>query len=299
MGKLILVISMLINNNLLPQELDDEVNVYLLTKELRKHKDESKNWYRIDELNMPIDRVDAWKEVFKKSKITPESLSLSGLKGNWIEASKWDHFYDAEMNVCRDYIKTNQADLLNKLNQQLFDAEWNNYCSGDKLQWELDSLNFYFSGHPLSKIYKDVGVELSRLDSIVESAVDRSFYIKGKTIPRMKLYTIIGTVIDRDKTKGVVTLQTIDGVISLKVYKDLYSTMIAVTPTQESFFEKGVHLMVTGILRGVSFIPKVYKNTGRKAIMHLILNPDGKSLDKIEAKEDISTNEKARETANS
>ena len=115
----------------------------------------------------------------------------------------------------------------------------------------------------------------------------------------MKLYTIIGTVIDRDKTKGVVTLQTIDGVISLKVYKDLYSTMIAVTPTQGSFFEKGVHLMVTGILRGVSFIPKVYKNTGRKAIMHLILNINGNSLDKIEAKEDINADEKARETANS
>lgn len=291
--------SMLINNNLLPQELDDEVNVYLLTKELRKHRDESKNWYRIDELAMPIDKIEAWKAVFKKSKIAPESLSLSGLKGNWIEASKWDHFYDAEMNVCRDYIKKNQADLLNKLNQQLFDAEWNNYCSGDKLQWELDSLNFYFSGHPLTKIYKDVGVELSRLDSIIEGAVDGSFFIKGKTIPRMKLYTIIGTVIDRDKTKGVVTLQTIDGVVSLKVYKDLYSTMIAVTKNQESFFEKGVHLMVTGILRGASFIPKVYKNTGRKSIMHLILSADGQSLERVEAKEGIDTNETAGTSTNS
>ena len=92
----------------------------------------------------------------------------------------------------------------------------------------------------------------------------------------MKLYTIAGTVIDRDKVKGVVTIQCPDGVVTLKLYKDLYSTFVAVDEEtkQDSFFEKGIHLLVTGIQRGTTFIPKTYKNTGRKSIMKINIDND-------------------------
>ena len=161
-------------------------------------------------------------------------------------------------------------------------TEWNKYCNGDELQWELDSVNFYFDGHPLTKVIPQLGVEVNFLEEVVEGAPDGFFLIKGKQIPKMKLYTLAGTVIDRDKVKGLVTLQTVDGVVSLKVYKDLYSTFVAVIGDinengekdieQDSFFEKGVHLLVTGIQRGATFIPKVYKNTGRQAIERIVLD---------------------------
>ena len=112
----------------------------------------------------------------------------------------------------------------------------------------------------------------------------------------MYLYTIAGTVIDRDKVKGIVTIQTVDGVIMLKVYKNLYSTMVAVISDenesgekdieQDSFFEKGVHLLVTGIKRGSTFIPKVYKNTGRKSIMKINLD-ENNSFINLEEKQDL------------
>ena len=44
---------------------------------------------------------------------------------------------------------------------------------------------------------------------------------------------------------------------------------------EDSFFEKGTHLVVTGILRGEVFVPKVYKNTGFDAILKVVLNSDG------------------------
>ena len=101
----------------------------------------------------------------------------------------------------------------------------------------------------------------------------------------MKLYTIAGTVIDRDRTKGLVTLQCPDGVVSLKVYKDLFATFMSVVGDidesgekdieQDSFFEKGVHLLVTGIQRGMTFVPKVYKSTGRKSILKIVLDDEG------------------------
>ena len=44
---------------------------------------------------------------------------------------------------------------------------------------------------------------------------------------------------------------------------------------QDSFFEKGVNLIITGIQRGVTFIPKVYKNTGYQSIMKINLDDNG------------------------
>ena len=186
--------------------------------------------------------------------------------------------------------------ILEKLNNKLFTNEYNKYCSGDVYQWELDSINFYFSGHPLVEFVKtNKLVSIDPLDSIIEGAQDGNFLIKGKEIPKMKLYTIAGTVIDRDRTKGLVTLQCPDGVVSLKVYKDLFATMIAVAGDideegekdieQDSFFEKGVHLLVTGIQRGMTFVPKVYKNTGRKSILRIILDEDGDFVE-LEEKKD-------------
>ena len=43
-------------------------------------------------------------------------------------------------------------ELLEKLNDSLFQTEYKKYASGDILDWELDSLNFFYSGHPLDGI---------------------------------------------------------------------------------------------------------------------------------------------------
>ena len=144
----------------------------------------------------------------------------------------------------------------------------------------MDSLNFFFQSHPLTKaipqLSAQTGIYIDKLNDIIEGAQDGEFFIKGKIIPKMKLYTIAGTVIDRDKVKGVVTIQCPDGVVTLKLYKDLYSTFVAVDEEtkQDSFFEKGIHLLVTGIQRGTTFIPKTYKNTGRKSIMKINIDND-------------------------
>ena len=205
-----------------------------------------------------------------------------------LDSSAWDSFYKIKMIPLQDYIKKNQDLLLKELNNSLFSDEWNKYASGTLEKWELDSMNFYFHRHPLAKVERQIEnkyekINISHLDEIVEGAADGQFIIKGKVIPKMKLYSIIGTVIDRDKVKGTVTLQCPSGVINVKVYKDLYSTMVQVLGKenensddyQDSFFEKGVNLIITGIQRGVTFIPKVYKNTGYQSIMKINLDDNG------------------------
>lgn len=277
--------NMLIDLHLLPDDFAYESEVYKMTKELRRNRDEKKLWYCADRLDIPFNKVDAWKCILKDSGIIGQELVIDGEPRKVLDSRKWDVFYEGKMSKIKKYITANHDELLKTLNNRLFNDEYQKYCSGDELQWELDSINFYYTDHPLRKVIKQLPYAINPLDTIVEGAQDGNFFIKGKEIPKMKLYTIAGTVIDRDRIKGLVTLQCPDGVISLKVYKDLFATMINTIGDididgnknieQDSFFEKGVHLLVTGIQRGMTFVPKVYKNVGRPSIMRIVLDEEG------------------------
>ena len=287
--------NMLIDLYLLPQELAYNMDVYKLTKELRRNRDSEKLWYCADRLDIPMTKIDSWRQIFKDSKVEGQELIVDGEPRKVLASARWDYFYEQQMAPIRKYINDNKAELLKKLNDRLYSDEWQKYCSGDKLQWELDSLNFYFSGHPLKKVLKQLPIATSRVEDIVEGSQDGFFFIKGKEIPRMKLYTIAGTVIDKDTTKGLVTLQCPSGVVTLKIYKDLFATLAATVGDidiegdkeieQEGFLDKGNHLLVTGIQRGATFVPKVYKSTGRKAILRIVLDEDGDFFE-LEEKQD-------------
>ncbi len=287
--------NMLIDLYLLPQELSYAMDVYKLTKELRRHRDNAKMWYIADSLDIPLNKVDTWRQIFRDSKIEGKELMIDGEPHKVIDSNKWDYFYETNMTPIKKYITTNKAELLEKLNDRLFTMEYTKYCSGDKLQWELDSLNFYFSGHPLKKAIKQLPIKVNRVDEIVEGALDGYFFIKGKEVPKMKLYVIAGTVIDKDTTKGIVTVQCPTGVVSVKIYKDLFATLAATIGDtsdtgekeieQASFFDKGNHLLITGIQRGATFVPKVYKTTGRKSVLRIVLDEDGDFVE-LEEKQD-------------
>ena len=287
--------NMLIDLHLLPAELDYQCDLYKLTKELRRHRDSKKLWYCADRMEIPGNKLDSWRQLFKDSGVTGEEMIIDGEPRKVINSTKWDNFYNREMIKIKTYITKNHDELLKTLNNRLFNDEYQKYCSGDSLQWELDSINFYYTDHPLRKVIKQLPIAVNPIDTIVEGAQDGIFFIKGKEIPRMKLYTIAGTVIDRDRTKGLVTLQCPDGVVNMKVYKDLFATFMSVVGDvdeegnkdieQDSFFEKGVHLLVTGIQRGMTFVPKVYKSTGRKSILKIVLDEEGDFVE-LEEKQD-------------
>lgn len=281
--------NMLIDLNLLPTELESNCDCYKLTKELRKHRDKNKIWYCGDRLSIPMDKLDSWKALIKESGVISQEVIIDNEPRKVIDSDRWDSFYESKMDKIRVYIKTNHDELLNKLNNTLFENEFNKYCSGDEKQWELDSINFFFNGHPLDKVIPQLSeaenIEITNnLDDIVEGAQDGNFVIKDKIIPRMKLYTIAGTVIDKDKVKGLVTVQCPAGVVNIKIYKDLFATLVQTTETQDSFLEKGNHLLITGIQRGATFVPKVYKNLKRNAIMRIVVDENGNYI-KLEEKE--------------
>lgn len=267
--------QMLIKHNMIPDELSFSIKVYNFTKYIRTMRFMGN--YILDENGLAF-----YSENYDLSKV--HLLDKDGVTVSVINEKYWDSIYNSEMDKPRAYIKAHHDELLSKLNKELFEEEYNKYGNGDILQWELDSLSFYYSGHPLKKI--ELPIEITRVSDLIENEFDGFWMIKGKRVPKYKLRSIIGTVIDKDKTKGLVTIQTPDdGVIDVKVFKQQFARFTHVISNideegnkdilEDSFFEKGTHLLITGILRSDIFVPKVYKDTGFDSILKIVLKSDG------------------------
>ena len=256
-------IMSLVKYEMLPVELDLEKRVFNFTKHIRKSK--LKEYYVLDESSQ---------EFYFENNF---GLDIENIKRGIevviaIDAVKWEKVYDKYMENVRKFIVANHDALLEEYNKKAFEEEWNKYAAGNVLQWELEALNFYHSGHELNGIAKTMHHEITAIQNIKEDDVIGMFNIDGKSFPKYKIRHIIGTVLDKDKLKHTVTLSTPEGVIMIKVYRSQFSKYDQVLSTvaddgtknliQDSFFKKGTHLMVTGIKRGDMFVPKVYKEIG-------------------------------------
>lgn len=193
-----------------------------------------------------------------------------------INSLKWDAYYDAAMNPVRAWIKANLEELIEAFYKIESSIEFNKYATGDELKWELDSLNFYHSGHPLEKL--STPIPHSTLNELIDGEFDGYWNIKGNIVPKMVIRSIVGTVLTKNTQKKLFTLSTPEGVIQVKAYKTQFAKYDKVIKgsdgeiIQDSFLKKGTHLMLTGILRDGIFIPKVYKDTGFEPIRRIVID---------------------------
>ena len=192
----------------------------------------------------------------------------SGFK---ISHTKWDNIYQKHMDKVRPYIKKNQEQLLNAINNRLTSDVWNKYCLGNLSKWEMDAVSFYSHDHELAaadlNLYEIVDFfELSETPDI-----ERIIPIKGKQVPIFKLYRIAGTVLDRDKAKKTVSLLTTTGVVTVKIFGGVfeqYDKQISVKGAdgkkhiiEKSIFTRGNKIIITGIRQEDAFVAKTYSRT--------------------------------------
>jgi DNA polymerase-3 subunit alpha len=175
------------------------------------------------------------------------------------------------MNPVRSYIKENLDELLEKVNHKAFADNWEKYAKGSISKWEMDAVSCYFHDHELAYVDEyDYGfADFAELPD--EPLVDRVVNIKGKQVPLFKIERIMGTVLDRDKNKKTVTLLTKSGVVTVKVFGQVfanYDKQISVKGAdgkkhviEKSFFSRGNKIVVSGIRREDSFIAKKYSKT--------------------------------------
>lgn len=253
--------KMLCDFGLIPDEYDLQRRVYNFNKYLKKFK--SGAVYLLDEV-----AIQFYESHFSMDNLTADAEAESGFS---ILQREWDKIYQSHMDIIRPWVKKNADKLLEQVNNLLMKDMWDKYALGSLSKWEMDSVSFYSHPHELR------GNGLNRFgvtplgDIPEEPIVEKVLTIKGRQIPIFKLYRIAGTVLDKDKNKKTVTLLTTDGVISVKIYGQVYSyydKQISERSAdgkkhviEKSFLSRGNKIIITGIRQTDGFLAKKYART--------------------------------------
>ncbi len=253
--------KMLIDFGLIPDEYDLQRRVFNFNKYLKKMKIGTQ-YYGLDNIAMNF-----YEKNFDVDFLEPYDTE----SGFAILQTKWDKIYKVQMDIVRPFIKDNNQLLLNDVNNRLMSDVWNKYCLGSISKWEMDSVSCYFHQHEL----QDINYQLYGFSNFFELSeqpeIDRIIEIKGKKIPLFKIHRICGTVLDRDKSKKMVTVLTREGVMNVRVFGEVFSyydKQISERGAdgkkhviEKSIFSRGNKIIITGIRRDNEFVMKKYKNT--------------------------------------
>lgn len=277
----------LIDFKLLPPELEFECKVFNYNKYLKKSKTDK--YYLMDMIAFNFYEKNFDMDLLENAE------SESGFA---IIQSKWDNIYKKKMDTVRTYIKGHHDELLEAVNQKLILNLWNKYCQGNISKWEMDSVSCYFHDHELINVnLEDYGfADFFKLPE--NPIVERIIPIKNSMIPILKIERIIGTVLDRDKAKRMITLLTPTGVVTVKIFGPVfaeYDKQISQKGAdgkkhviEKSLFTRGNKIIVTGIRREDSFIGKKYSKTPFHLIEQITeIQPNGELIIKKERVEVI------------
>ena len=254
--------KMLIDFELIPDEYDMERRVFNFNKYMKKLKLDA-TWYGLDNIAFGF-----YSTHFDVDKLQPCPETESGFK---IKQTDWDNYYQRHMDKIRPWVRSHANELLTSVNTRLTQDTWDKYCLGSLSKWEMDSVSFYSHEHELERV--DINrYEFSDFwDLPEEPEIDRVIPIKGKYVPILRLHRIIGTVLDRDKSKKTVTLLTTRGVVTVKIFGGVfaqYDKQISERGAdgkkhviEKSMFSRGNKIIVCGVRDGDSFRAKKYSKT--------------------------------------
>ena len=254
--------KMLIDFGLIPDEYDMVCRVYNFNKYIKKLKLDN-TWYALDEV-----AFNFYSNYFDIDKLEQCGEAESGFK---IKHTDWDNYYQQYMDKIRPWVKANAEELLVAVNSKLTQDTWDKYCLGSLSKWEMDSVSFYSHQHELELVDLDMYGFSDFWDLPENPEIDRVIPIKGKMVPILKLHRIIGTVLDRDKSKKTVTLLTTRGVVTVKIFGSVfaqYDKQISERGAdgkkhviEKSMFSRGNKIIVCGVRDGDSFRAKKYSRT--------------------------------------
>lgn len=274
----------LVQRNLIPESLSFEKKVFEFNKYLKANTKVGQYFVFNDICN-----------TFYKKHFDIEKLEIiNGV--TCIKQKTWDNIYQKEMDSARDWLKTHQNEVLNELNTQLFMEIWDKYAQGNLSSWEMQSLCCYYHEHELANVdIQKYGItDFFTLNP--ESEVDYHFKRNGVQIPVFKTFKIIGTVLNKDDTRAMVTLLTPTGVVSVKFTKEYYAEYKRrISETQENgskkvtekgWFGRGNLLMITGYRRDSQFVAKTYSKTSTHQLYKITLLNGGRDMELTHERKD-------------
>ena len=239
--------------------------------------DEFEKEYRIYEFNRYLrdkckkgDKfiLDERTEQFFVSIMDSSHLEYDESGNLYIGVKEWGKLYNTAMDPVRDWNRKHKEEILDSLASAEAKDLYLEFGGGERVsKWEMDSLSYYHSPHELSYVDHD-RYGFANFSELPEEPEIREYGF----YPKYYTESILGTVLEKNKTKGSVNILTPDGsVVLLKMYKGMFShydkqvaeyhSNGSKTILEKSWFQRGNKIFVHGFRRGDQFVPKTYADT--------------------------------------
>ena len=250
-----------------------EKRVYEFTRYLKAMCKLNKETYKLDDRCIKF-----------LTEIESDDLIEQNDKNDFIlKAKDWDKVYQFNMDSFKDYINSHKDELLDKLNNIIFNEDMEKYAKGNISSWEMETLCFYYHEHELAKVNLDKYGLVDFFDLDTEPEVERTYTTKtGHKGNIFKLSKIAGTCIAKDKMRSTVSLLTVNGVVDVKFRKEYFSLFDKQISermpdgtkhvVEKSWFNRGQMIIVQGFRSEDNFIPRKYGSQGHQ--LYRITNID-------------------------
>lgn len=200
---------------------------------------------------------DQYQKLFPSN----EALLEYSVKGILISDKKFDKEYKKFIEPLKKIIAS--PEFIKQFNIAQFYELWDTMAQGTVPKWEMDSVTYYSDKHELDGVDTEkYGIsnyfDINPTPEIIET------YTRGnREYQKYKIYTLVGTVLDRNKDKHTFSLLTPDGVVTCKTYAGAFShydktisKVIGGTKKtlEKSWFTRGNLVMVKGFRREDQFV---------------------------------------------
>ena len=271
----------LVEHNLIPDEFKFQKQVFSFNKLLTKNCRMAGGYIKIENVES-MRFYDFFEKFFDINKLTVVDNHVV------ITEKDWKKIKDAAMMPVKQWILDNQKDLINKVNSIIYDDAFLSCADGSISDWEMDSVGFYYSEHPLLSVNSGL-YNLSKYSDMNESPIVKKTGTTkdGRVYTLFKTSRICGTVIAKDDRKSMITILTpYKEVVSVKFYKDFYARLNAQLSEvgkdgkkhviEKSWFNRGTHLIINGFRRDNTFVARAYKKDGEHQVYKITeIKPNG------------------------
>lgn len=184
----------------------------------------------------------------------------------------YDKEYKVHMEVLKEWLATSEA--ARQYNIAQFNELWNKHADGSVAKWEMQSVSYYASKHELEDVDRDMYGVSNFFELSPEPIVTSTRKTKNRTYENYEVFTLMGTVLDKNKDKHSFTLLTPEGVVTCKTYSGAFSNYDRTISRQlsngkketleKSWFTRGNLLMVRGFRRDDQFVLRTYGSRDEK-----------------------------------
>lgn len=277
----------LIEYNALPSQFDFARRVVVFRKWMDAHEYDKENRRYCIKVNASTTFFNEYiKELLTLGKdydIMPGGIA--------VKQSPFRKACDSYVTPLKDWLATPEAVRV------YFEAELRNkkeavrtkYCLGTVSKWEMQSLHYYYHEHELARVNLEK-YGIVDFDTLPETLTPMGYRMGrgGEQFPVYDVKTIMGTVINVDNNKHIVTLISNFGkVVDLKFYAGQFINLRKTISVMENgkkrviekpWLDRGNLILVSGVRRDNSFLPKTAWDRGITHSVQLITDVMGSEL---------------------